>query len=576
MNWRRGGTTNLKDETNRVSSLGASIRDASLDETLDKTLDRAIEMPHWPSVLPWWYWLLVLGLLALGLGLRLYDITDEPLDFHPTRQLRGAIVARGMYYEMLPGADETMRSLALAFWESVGQYEPSILERLVALTYLLIGKEVIWIGQLYNSLFWIIGGLALFALARRLATNTKYAIRNTFSAPISVLIALAYYLALPFGVQASRTIQPDPGMVMWIVLTAYTLYRWSEQETWKWAILAGILGGVATYTKALAAYPVAGIAVALVIYTGLRAQTGQARGAVAVKLKKILLNPQAWVMALLMIVPTAFFYLGKGERISDYLGGWTFEQLLIDPWFYIRWLNAVRQLLGWTPLFLLPLSLWAANARPRALLLGWWGGYLLYGLFLPYQMYTHNYYHLQLVPLAALSVVPITRVVLSRLLVDLSRLGKTWRTITSGVLILLAVAILFCLSWQALIPQRVRDSRSEPAYWQEIASQLPADGKIIALTQDYGYRIMYYGWRKVTLWPNRGELKLSVLRGSEKEFEAYFFKRTEEKSYFLITAFRQFDDQPALKQYLYDHYAILVERENNYIIFDLRQPLSPP
>ena len=112
------------------------------------------------------------------------------------------------------------------------------------------------------------------------------------------------------------------------------------------------------------------------------------------------------------------------------------------------------------------------------------------------------------------------------------------------------VGLIVFSSWQALIPLYSQDFRNEPAYWQEIASRLPADGKIIALTQDYGYRLMYYGWRKVVLWPNRGEIKLSILRGSNKEFEEFFKKRIEGKSYFLITAFGQYEDQPALRQML--------------------------
>jgi hypothetical protein len=82
---------------------------------------------------------------------------------------------------------------------------------------------------------------------------------------------------------------------------------------------------------------------------------------------------------------------------------------------------------------------------------------------------------------------------------------------------------------------------------------------------------MYYGWRKVSLWPNRGEQKLMSLRGSDKEFEQFFAKRTEDKSYFLITAFSQFDDQPALQEYLYDNFPTLVEGDG-YLIFDLRTP----
>ena len=46
----------------------------------------------------------ILLLFVLGAFLRLFDLTDQPIDFHPTRQLRGAIVARGIYYSFLPSA----------------------------------------------------------------------------------------------------------------------------------------------------------------------------------------------------------------------------------------------------------------------------------------------------------------------------------------------------------------------------------------------------------------------------------------------------------------------------------------
>jgi hypothetical protein len=125
----------------------------------------------------------------------------------------------------------------------------------------------------------------------------------------------------------------------------------------------------------------------------------------------------------------------------------------------------------------------------------------------------------------------------------------------------------------ALIPLYSQNYRNERPYWQEIASYLPEDGKIVALTQDYGYRLMYYGWRKVTLWPNRGEQRLNELRGVDKEFQADFEKYTRGKRYFLITAFRQFDDQPTLKEYLYANYAVLAEGQG-YIIFDLAQVIN--
>ena len=39
---------------------------------------------------------LVVLLLVLGLAIRLYDLSDLPLDFHPTRQLLSHLKARGM------------------------------------------------------------------------------------------------------------------------------------------------------------------------------------------------------------------------------------------------------------------------------------------------------------------------------------------------------------------------------------------------------------------------------------------------------------------------------------------------
>jgi len=178
-------------------------------------------------------------------------------------------------------------------------------------------------------------------------------------------------------------------------------------------------------------------------------------------------------------------------------------------------------------------------------------------------MYTHNYYHLQLVPIIGLSLAPLVEPIRERL----SQQERIWQVLFVGVVM---IGLLFPLVVSVGELKRV-DYRNEPGYWQEIAAQLPTDGKIIALTQDYGYRLSYYGWRKVQLWPNSGELKLSDLRGVSKEFEELFAKRTEGKSYFLITAMGQFNNQPALKQYLNEQYPLSAEGDG-YLIYDLLNP----
>jgi hypothetical protein len=485
--------------------------------------------------------LLVFLLLALGIGLRLFDLTDQPIDFHATRQLRGAMIARGMYYEMLPDADPERREMAVGFGSTTGQYEPSILEKIVAYTYLLTGSEKLWVARIYTSLFWIIGGIALFDLARRMTSLA------------GGLVALSYYLVLPFAVQASRSFQPDPGMVMCIMLSIYALYRWSEKQSWTWAILAGVFGGIGILTKVVAAYIVGGAAVAVVLST--------------LGLRLFWRSLQVWVMAILMVTPSAIYYLGQGDRASDYLAGWTLSlsHLLVEPSFYVRWLNMVQNLMGLTALLLALVGVVISSPHNRALLLGLWAGYGIYGLFLPYQMYSHNYYHLQLIPIIALSLAPVAQLIYARI----SQERKVWQALLVGVVL---VGLIFP-AWVSVAELKREDFRGEPAYWQQIASYLPTDGKIIGLTQDYGYRLSYYGWRKVQLWPNRGERQLSELRGNSKEFAELFAKRTEGKSYFLITAIGQLNDQPDLKQHLAGHYPLLAQGDG-YLIYDLRNPLQ--
>jgi hypothetical protein len=113
-----------------------------------------------------------------------------------------ALIARGIYYQWMPSAAATTRDLAVGLKDAQWVGEPPIFETLVALSYLAAGGEHLWFARLWSLLFWFFGGLGLFVAARGL-TDTNGAI-----------VAVAYYLILPFGVYASRSFQPDILMVM--------------------------------------------------------------------------------------------------------------------------------------------------------------------------------------------------------------------------------------------------------------------------------------------------------------------------------------------------------------------------
>jgi hypothetical protein len=177
---------------------------------------------------------------------------------------------------------------------------------------------------------------------------------------------------------------------------------------------------------------------------------------------------------------------------------------------------------------------------------------------------THDYYHIQLVPIAALSLAPVV----ARLIDRITPLGLRWRAAFAGVL--LAIAFIFLRT--ARVELLSINYRSDPPYWQAIGESIPRNGRFIALTQGYGFPLSYYGWKRVNLWPVSQELKLSLLRGTRTaEFDQFFTQKTADHDYFLVTAFQQLERQPLLKETLYADY-LLLEETDAYLLFDLRAP----
>ena len=474
-------------------------------------------------------------LLALGGVLRLLDLTDPPLDFQPSRQLRNSLVARDIYYSMLPSATAEQKELASSFARSVGQYEPPVIESIVATTFLVTGGENFIAARIWESLFWLAAGIALFDLMRRAVS------------PWAAVVAIAFYFVLPFSVQASRSFQPDPLMTAAFVAGIYFLYRWSEEQTWKWAILTGVFFGFATFVKIVIAFFVGAAAISLVLFT----------------LKKdFWKSKQVWVMAAIMVVPAFLFYILLNQgRSTEYFFAWTVTliKLITSADFYSKWLAFVGSIFGLTMIFLSLAGALIATPRLRWLLVSLWVGYVLYGLTLPFQMFTHSYYHIQLIPIIALGLASA----LNPLIESVAGQGQVGRV---GVIALIVVVIGY-QSWVARSVLIAEDFHHEPAFWKQVGDAIPANTDVIALTQDYGYRLMLFGWRKVSLWPL--STGLSEARGGNTDVAGNFADLTAGKEYFLVTAQGQFDKQPELKKIL-SQYPIAAQGEG-YVLFDLRK-----
>jgi len=98
---------------------------------------------------------------------------------------------------------------------------------------------------------------------------------------------------------------------------------------------------------------------------------------------------------------------------------------------------------------------------------------------------------------------------------------------------------------------------------------------VLAITQDYGYRLEYWGWLTPQNWMNSGDFMVRELAGQEFDRVQLFKEQVEGKDYFLVTAFGEFDSQAEFKKMMTDNFPVL-EQTDDYIIYDLKHALPAP
>lgn len=492
-----------------------------------------------------WALALVLAFLfGLGLGVRLTDLTDLPLDFHPTRQLFSAIKARGIYYQTSPELDipEWKKDVALRAYRTDATLEPPIMDSLVAATYRVYGEHL-WIARIYSSMFWMIGGIFLFLLARQMLALDE------------ALLALTVYLLLPYGVFASRSFQPDPLMIMFMLIGWWAAMRWAHQPAWKWAVLAGLAGGLAIFVKLTAVFFIAGGFIGAVL--------GR------YSLKESLHLPQVWGMALLTILPGAA-YVTYGVFIAGYLGsefgGRFFPELLVDPFFYLRWEGKAALILGHLGLALALLGLFFLRTRGnRIFIIALWAGYAVFGVVSNYHIASHDYYSLPLIPIATLSLGALGGAMLQAL--EEQAGGSVLKRVFIRMVLLFIVVMTF---WQTRLESVSVDYRPQAAFWETVGDALGHQPSVIAVTQDYGYRLVYWGWQRVSLWP---EARSAVFGEEEVSLPSRFERLTANRAYFLVTDFEELGRHAGLEELLRENYPIHAQGDG-FIVFDLAQNLE--
>jgi 4-amino-4-deoxy-L-arabinose transferase-like glycosyltransferase len=344
-------------------------------------------------------------------------------------------------------------------------------------------------------------------------------------------------------------------MTMFIILGAWSLYRWYRRPSWRWAMVAGLLCGLAVLVKATAIFMVAGAIAGLALGD---------RG-----LRKSLRDPQMWLVGALTLFPAVVYHLVG--LATGYLQPGLFDMrilpsMLLQPVSYLRWEIKTDQVVGIGAALLALAGTFLAQARHgRALLFGMWASYFAYGAVFIYFFTTHDYYQLPLIPLVALGLSPLGQAIFDRMQ---SLWSSRWAYL---VILSLLLAGALVNAWNIRTTLKKNDYRGEAAFWQGLAQELRGY-KVVALSDDYNHRLSYFGLLDVPYLLSYGDMNLRKLAGHPVDAERmYYIQKLEGRDFFLITMLDELNLQPVLKEVLYSRYKLYKQGER-YLIFDLRHP----
>lgn len=486
----------------------------------------------------------VILIFIAGLGVRLYQLGDPPLEFNPARQLRSMFIARGMYYETMPNAPQWQRDLAISQEHTQGLIEPPIMERLSSWGYRLVGSVDLRIPRILGIIFWSLGGLGLFFLTRSLTDSN------------GAVITLAFYMTLSITVMASRAFMPEPLLIASIIWAWWAMLRWIRSPSWKNAVLAGVLSGFAIFVKSTAVFFIAGAWIGLLLG--------------GLGLKKTVTSGKVWLAAGLTVLPYALYHIYAVYITRQMAGQFDlrfFPEMWSEPRNYFAWLNIIQSFIGKIWLLLAVVGFFLLkNNYARGLFLGGLVSYGLYGMAFMYYTVTHDYYVLPLVPMVAVGLGSVAAVLLSRL-----TLKRPWNALVLAGLMIVPMMLSL---WDANTQMRARDFYADVKLAEEAGALFKPGDKVVSLAPYSSGTLWYWGWVNSTNWLSSADFALRARAGQTYDIKALFNETTNGMDYFFVMNFDELNAQPELKDILNTDYKVVVQTPD-YILYDLHQRLTP-
>jgi hypothetical protein len=391
------------------------------------------------------------------------------------REYTSAIFARTFYFEANPTIDDWRRDIAQTTMIRQPALEPPVTDYLVSLLYRLAGREDLRYARFLTSMFWLVGGLFMYRLARDLLSPTE------------AVYATGYYLLLPMSVLISRSFQPDSLMMMTYLISLVCLWRYFRQPSAARALLAGGMSGITLLVRPLVAFALAAALIGLVVW---RLRTGQ-----GVEVRHLAL------FGLISLLPPVLYY-GYGIAFAGFMR-WKVNDsfrpfLLARRQFWTGWMNVAISVVGQGALVaaLLGFPLIRRGAA-RDLVIGLGAGYVLFGVAFTYHIHTHPYYHIQLIPIIALGLAAALRLIIEAL----KRLQTKW-WMMPGVLALL---LTLYLSHKAIQGALYSATVENPRVAQEVGRLVNHSSRTVFIARHYGIPLQYMGEFTGSAWPVRIE-----------------------------------------------------------------------
>jgi hypothetical protein len=415
---------------------------------------------------------LLIILMVLAVLVRMREIDQGIVRFHPTRHYRSAVLARACYYDHASGIPAWAKKVGDANRQMQQAGEPPIMEWIACGAYLATGHENVTIPRVINVAIWVLGAIPLFLLAARLAS------------PSAALIAVALYLFLPYGIVASRNFQPDQLMTVASITAILTLVRHYDQPTRSRFIAAAVAVGVAGLIKPMSVF--------LTVPVGL---------ILAVRLKP---DPHKGyrVIAAGLLLPVIYYGYSAvaGSLVQDQMRMRFEPHLITTPFFrdgLIRMVSRVETI----PLFLLAvLAAFIARDRvTRSVLAALFAGYAMFAVVFTYHMPTHDYYHLPYIAVTALGIAALFALVESRL-----------PSVAAPIVCVIIAATGSILAWPRL---HTDDAAMFAQIYEEIGALVEHDTKALFLDTEYGFAMMYHAEISGDSWPNQDDLAAEAIDG---------------------------------------------------------------